>query len=203
MRDQDEFWLVQQRIGELLERPISGNFDVAHLKETHRYIFQDLPKVGLWNYDVQPGEFRKETPTWCKERVLASIEGEDGKKPDLSFTSYSRMGKKSIERLQAALKEANPERLKVLNRGAFVERISTLYSDLDSLHPFREGNSRTLRTFTDQLGRESGYELNWEKFSGERNRDLLYIARDRGLAERAPKRAIFRVRERDRQILPC
>jgi hypothetical protein len=34
---------------------------------------------------------------------------------------------------------------------------------------------------------ESAYELNWERSSGARNRDLLYIARDRALAERAGK----------------
>jgi hypothetical protein len=113
-----------------------------------------------------------------------SINERNGK-PDVSFTSYSRMDSKAIANLDTILKEAAPENLKGLNRGIFVERISKLYSDVDYIHPFREGNSRTLRTFTDQLAREAGYELNWEKFAGEKNRDLLYIARDRGLAERA------------------
>jgi cell filamentation protein len=97
------------------------------------------------------------------------------------------MDSKAIERLAGILREAKPESLRGLKRDVFVEKISGIYSDLDYIHPFREGNSRTLRTFTDQLAREAGYELNWEKFSGERNRDLLYIARDRGLAERASR----------------
>jgi cell filamentation protein len=126
MRDQDEFWLVQQRIGELLERPISGNFDVAHLKETHRYIFQDLPKAGLWNYDVPPGAFRKETPTWCKERVLASIEGE-------------------AKRLSASL--AAERHLHGLDKPRFVERPARYYAEWNVLHPFREGNGRGTREF--------------------------------------------------------
>ncbi|MDR3157452.1 MAG: Fic family protein [Zoogloeaceae bacterium] len=180
--------LVKRRVRQLLERPLAGNFDVLHLKETHRHILQDLPKIGLWQYNVQPGEFRQETQTWCKERVLASIGDRNGK-PDVSFTSYSRMDGKAIERLNGILKEANPESLQQLGKAEFVEKIGELYSDLDYIHPFREGNSRTLRTFTDQLARESGYELNWEKFSGEEARDLLYIARDRGLAEHAGKDA--------------
>jgi cell filamentation protein len=99
------------------------------------------------------------------------------------------MDSKAIKRLNEILKEANPERLQRLGKAEFVEKISKLYSDLDYIHPFREGNSRTLRTFTGQLARESGYELNWKKFSGEKARDLLYIARDRGLAERAGRDA--------------
>jgi cell filamentation protein len=99
------------------------------------------------------------------------------------------MDSKAIKRLNEILKEANPESLQRLGKAEFVEKISKLYSDLDYIHPFREGNSRTLRTFTGQLAKESGYELNWKKFSGEKARDLLYIARDRGLAERASRDA--------------
>jgi cell filamentation protein len=176
--------IVRRRVLELLENPIQGNFDVRHIRETHRYIFQDLPKAGLWNYNVQPGEFRIATKIWCKDRVLSGIDGADGKKPDVSFTTYSRMDGKAIEKLDVVLKDAKPENFKGLDKKSFVEKISILYSDLDYLHPFREGNSRTLRTFTDQLARDSGYELNWERMN---DRDLLYIARDRELAEHAGK----------------
>jgi len=178
-----ESGLVRRRIWELQQTPIQGNYDIAHLRETHRYIFQDLPRVGLWQYDVQPGEFRKATSSWCKERALASMSGENGKVPDVSFTSYSRMDAKAVARLNAVLQGASPENLRGLDKKAFVEKMSKLYSDLDYLHPFREGNSRTLRTFTEQLANEAGYTLGWEKF--RQDRDLLYIARDRGLAEHA------------------
>jgi cell filamentation protein len=184
--DNREAILIARRLVELRAHPLDGNFDITHLKETHRYIFQDLPQAGLWAYSVPPGAFRPATQTWCKERTLASIV-EKGGKTDFSFTSYSLMDSKAIERLSGILREAKPENLRGLRRDVFVEKISGIYSDLDYTHPFREGNSRTLRTFTDQLAREAGYELNWEKFSGERNRDLLYIARDRGLAERASR----------------
>ncbi|MDR0378382.1 MAG: Fic family protein [Candidatus Accumulibacter sp.] len=176
--------LAVRRIIELRAHPIQGDFDVAHLKETHRYIFQDFPKAGLWAYNVQPGEYRIATQTWCKERTLESIKDRDGK-PDFSYTTYSRMDDKAIAKLDETLKGADPEKLKGMKKDEFIDRFGKLYSDLDYIHPFREGNSRTLRTFTDQLAKEAGYELHWEKFSGDRNRDLLYIARDRALAERA------------------
>src|SRR3546814_10979783 len=43
--------------------PVEGSFDVAHLREVHRRIFQDLPHHG-------PGEFRPPTPGHIKNRVL-------------------------------------------------------------------------------------------------------------------------------------
>jgi cell filamentation protein len=33
---------THQRIAELIDNPLSGVFDIAHLKAIHRYIFQDL-----------------------------------------------------------------------------------------------------------------------------------------------------------------
>jgi len=189
MRQSDamlEKLFVSRRGKQLIENPIQGNYGVVHLKETHRYLFQDLPKANLWNYDVQPGEFRAETSAWCKDRVLNNIQGADGKKPDVSFTTYSRMDSKAIARLEAVLEGVKPENFKGLDKKEFIEKISKLYSDLDYLHPFREGNSRTLRTFIEQFANEAGYTLNWEKFNGKAlDRDLLYIARDQGLAERA------------------
>ena len=161
-------WL---RSSELELDPVRGNFDVAHLKEIHRRLFQDLPKAGLWKYDVQPGEFRQEAETWCKKRVLENIPGDDGN-PDVSFTLYSKMDRDAIRKLDSILKEAKPEKLKGLDRKDFIKKISDLYSDIDYIHPFREGNSRTLRVFTEQ-------------FASGKGRDLLYIARDRGLAARA------------------
>ena len=35
--------LAANRIRELAENPLRGNFDVDHLRAVHAYIFQDLP----------------------------------------------------------------------------------------------------------------------------------------------------------------
>jgi len=57
--------LVANRIVEIVERPIDGNYDAAHLREFHSFIFQDLPKYG-------PGEYRPDAPSHGKERRLES-----------------------------------------------------------------------------------------------------------------------------------
>ncbi len=57
--------------------------------------------------------------------------------------------------------------------------MAQLYANLDYLHPFSEGNSRTLRTFTRQLAREAGFDLNWSPSNADGlARDQLYRARD-------------------------
>jgi hypothetical protein len=61
-----------------------------------------------------------------------------------------------------------------------------LYGDLDFVHGFHEGNSRTLREFTRSLAEAAGYDLSWSSTNvtaAERNR--LYIARDIAVLERA------------------
>lgn len=39
---------THQRIAELVDKPLSGRLDLAHLKAIHRYIFQEV-------YEVHPG----------------------------------------------------------------------------------------------------------------------------------------------------
>jgi cell filamentation protein len=40
-----EYAHTKQRIVELRLNPVQGNFDIAHLKEINRRIFQDLPAL--------------------------------------------------------------------------------------------------------------------------------------------------------------
>ncbi|WP_353744070.1 MULTISPECIES: Fic family protein [Pseudomonas] len=47
---------------------------------------------------------------------------------------------------------------------SFTKAIGKLYSQLDFIHPFSDGNSRTLREFSRQLAEASNYRLDWERF---------------------------------------
>lgn len=162
-----------RRIVELALDPVRGNYDAAHLKEIHRRIFQDLPALGI--HDITPGKFRSPVEAgkdWVKNRALSSAAA--------SFmVAYSPMDRAAQERLNKALAGANPKALGQLKTEEFSAALSALYIELDYLHPFPEGNSRTLRSFTAQLARDAGYELNWEKFmQTPAGRDILAIGRD-------------------------
>lgn len=179
-RQRLEAYYTTKRLLELELHPVRGNFDAAHLKEVNRRIFQDLPGAGF--DDVKPGEFREPVADgfdWIKQRGLSTVSG-------AFFVAYSRMDKEATARLDKALEQAHPEKLRSLELPEFTAQLAQTYVELDYIHPFADGNSRTLRTFTKQLAYEAGYEVDWARFNrGEIGRDLLYIARDLSVNELA------------------
>lgn len=54
----------------------------------------------------------------------------------------------------------------------FINELADLYHELNMLHPFREGNGRTLRLFITLLVRNTGRDINF----AECDADLLTIA---------------------------
>ncbi len=157
--------IARARIIELVVNPVKGSFDAAHLQEIHRRIFQDLPYLF-------PGKIREQTNSWCKDRVL-----DNGNRHIVFYADRKTIDKNFNKTL---IEFGKPQDLKELSKEVFSDRLAKLYSDLDYLHPFHEGNSRTLRTFTAQIAKEAGWELNWEiHTTKETGRDTLYIARDK------------------------
>jgi cell filamentation protein len=69
--------------------------------------------------------------------------------------------------------------LKGLDGSRFAARLAFYYSELDAIHAFREGNSRTLRAFTSDLAQAAGHGLDWARTAPTpENRQNLYHARD-------------------------
>jgi cell filamentation protein len=68
-------------------------------------------------------------------------------------------------RLDKALEAAKPDELRGLKTPEFTAPLAKIYTELDYVHLFSDGNSRTLRTFTKQLAKEAGYEVDWERFT--------------------------------------
>ena len=178
-RDDIEGRSTRLRWLELQRRPVNGSFDAAHLREINRRLFQDLPRIPGFEH-VTPGEYRPPVPNgldWQKNRTLSTITGS-------FYVAYSRMDEAARARLDQVLEDTEPETLRSLNTADFTQRLGQLYAELDHVHPFQDGNSRTLRAFTGQLARRAGYEIDWEHFSvSQAGRDLLYIARDLSVNE--------------------
>ncbi|WP_019939917.1 Fic family protein [Bordetella sp. FB-8] len=165
-----------RRIVELQLDPVRGNFDAAHLREINRRIFQDLPGHGLT--DVTSGQYRAPVPEgrdWLKMRALENVKTS-------TFVAYSRMDESAVARLDALLDQVDPKAMSQLDPPAFSKALAELYTQLDYIHPFPDGNSRTLRVYTGQLAEEAGYALDWTHFTKTPyGRDQLYIARDLGV----------------------
>lgn len=172
-RETVEAFFTTRRLTELRLRPVEGRFDAAHLQEINRRIFQDLPGQGF--DDVTPGQFRAPAPDgrdWVKHRSLL-----DGKVT--SRVAYSPMDADSRARQDSILGAIDPAGLGRQNSEAFRRSLASLYAQLDYIHPFSDGNSRTLREFTRSLADAAGYEVKWETFAKSAGaRDTLFVARD-------------------------
>jgi len=167
----DEGIITFARIKELEESPVVGRFDTAHLCDIHRRIFQDLPHY-------RPGQFRPAASTWMKARELESGE--------LYYVPYAPQRVVELGLNQVLKNVCGPRAFANLSLDQFAVRMAGLYGDLDYLHPFSEGNSRTLRTFTRQLSREAGFDLEWSPSHADPlARDQLYRARDAAVIHRA------------------
>jgi cell filamentation protein len=131
---------TQQRLAELIDNPLSGGFDVAHLKAVHRYIFQD---VYAW-----AGQFRT---------VNISKGGRPFGLVDFLEPSLQQV----LEKLTAE------NRLVNLDACTFAGRAAYFLGELNAAHPFREGNGRTQREFIRELGLKAGHYVDWRAATAE------------------------------------
>jgi cell filamentation protein len=138
--------------------PLQGPFHIARLRETHRRIFA---RVYAW-----AGEFRTGIGMMAKERSGFTVAyGPSANVPAALEGVFARLQSES--------------ELRGLDREAFARRLAYFYSELDAIHPFREGNSRTLRAFTGDLAENAGLRLDWSRVGpSEQDRLALYHARD-------------------------
>ena len=120
----------------LRQQGITGNFDKEHYLSIHRYLFEDIyPFAGkLRQENISKGEFR--------------------------FAQWEYI-EQELERLLEELKEE--KYLEGLDKEQLAKRLAYYLSELNVLHPFREGNGRTNREFIRQLALKNGYNLNLKK----------------------------------------
>ena len=123
---------------ELLQNPIKGNFDYAHLKAIHRYIFEDIYSwAGLDRYEINLlGTFRKGNTHFTSGEKLPVV----------------------AKVLFDALKDENY--FCDLSKDEFIENLAIFMNGLNILHPFREGNGRVQRIFVEMLAQNAGFDLN-------------------------------------------
>ena len=132
--------LTRDRIQQLALAPIPGRFDLTHLKKIHAHIFQD---VYAWAGEPRTISISKGASMFCLPQHL-------------EFAAEDIFGKLARE-----------NHLKGLSTETFSDRAAYFFSEINALHPFREGNGRTQNLFLKQLGAEAGFELSIEKVGRE------------------------------------
>ena len=120
----------------LRQKGITGNFDKNHFVSIHKYIFEDIyPFAGKFRTEnIAKGYFRFAEWEYIEEELEKLL---------LKLKNENYLNEKSEEELAKAL--------------------AYYMSELNVLHPFREGNGRTIREFIRQLALKNGYTLNLKK----------------------------------------
>ena len=119
----------------LLESPIQGNYDLAHIKAIHGAIFAG---IYPWAGHLRTVDIAKDDSRFAAGQYLES-----------SFQDIQRD-------ISTHLRHAHPE---------WANHAANCFSDLNAWHGFREGNGRTNRMFIRQIANSVGLDLQFERVS--------------------------------------
>ena len=132
--DQYEADYTTVRIIELSQNPIVGAFDLNHLCKIHEYVFGD---VYEWAGKIRTVDISRGSSRFCNV---------------LQIASYSQS-------IFNALKNENL--LIRLNVPDVASRLAHYLSEINAIHPFRDGNGRVQRVFISQLAANAGHSLDY------------------------------------------
>lgn len=134
--------IVRASLAILSGRPLPGSYDLEHWQAFHRRIFGGLyPRAG----ELRTVQIAKPNAFYARPEHIAGY----------------------AQGIFAEL--AREHRLKGLDRAAFLERLTHYHAEMYAVHPFREGNTRSLRAFLGQLAGEAGHRIAWEHLDHERS----------------------------------
>lgn len=122
------------RLLELTQSPVEGSFDLAHLCKIHQYLFQD---VYEWAGEVRSVDIIRGDSRFCNVRQIQSY----------SNTIFNALvAEKYLINLAPKV---------------CASRLAHYLSEINAIHPFREGNGRVQRLFISQLAEHAGYSLDY------------------------------------------
>ncbi len=153
--------LTMLRILELLDKPVRGTFDLKHLQAVHAYIFQD---VYDWAGELRKVDIAKGN-MFCNAMFLSG----------------------QAEEIFGKLKAENY--LHGLEEDGFAIRLAYYFSEINALHPFREGNGRSQREFIRCLALHNGYVINFVNADKD---EMLEASRESFLCEYGAMERLFR-----------
>lgn len=125
--------MVALKLASIDKADFKRTYDEEHLKAIHKYLFEDV-------YDFA-GQYRLENIT----------------KDNFIFSQYQYID----ENIKEVFKKTNIHSLEDLPFEELIIKLSDFMTDLNVLHPFREGNGRATREFIREFLDKLGFEINW------------------------------------------
>ena len=138
--------ITRLKLTELFTLPIANTFDFSLLCNIHQSIFIDIYD---WAGKIRTGEFlSKGVSLFCRGSLIKY-------NADIIFKNL-----------------AGENYLCNLDKKSLISRMAYYMGEINALHPFREGNGRTLREYFRQLTYNAGYTLDFSRT----DKDKLLIA---------------------------
>lgn len=127
-------------------------FDLMYYLNIHKYIFQDVyPFAG----DIRDENITKGNTPFCRPEFIVNY-------------------------LKYILDEMKKKTFKITSKEEYINFLSYYYSELNMVHPFREGNGRVLREYLRQMVKYlnnflplTSYELDYSNISKEVRENLI------------------------------
>ena len=164
--------IVSSKAIELRNKKSVGTFDINHIIKIHKILFGDIYEFA--------GKFRNENIS----------------KDGFRFAEWEFID----EQLNILLNQLKRENyLSNLSIIELVERLAYYMAELNVLHPFREGNGRTIREFIRELAFENGYNIDFEKFESEELLEaMIKSVYYTDFLEEIISKSIYKINEKER-----
>lgn len=128
--------LVLLKLYELRQNKKIGNFDINHFLSIHKFLFEDIyPFAG-------------------------KIRSEDIAKDNFRFAKWEFIE----DQLRNLLSVLSKDNLSNLSKDEMAKKLAYYMAELNVLHPFREGNGRTIREFIRQLAYKNRISVRNERY---------------------------------------
>lgn len=134
---------------EILENPLAGQFDLALLQHIHFALFQDIYD---WAGKIRTVDISRGNSRFANVRFIESAANE----------IFNKLARENC--------------LKGLDAGHLSKRLAHYLSEINALHPFREGNGRVQRIFISQLSQAAGYQLDYSDLAQEQIYQAMELA---------------------------
>lgn len=125
--------IVAFKIATISTAKLPKDYTPERLKFIHKYLFGDIFYFA--------GEYRQENIT----------------KGNFRFSEYEYIE----ENIQRIFNNIKIDDMKKMSFSQFVKQISYIMTELNVLHPFREGNGRTIRELVREICFDCGYVIDW------------------------------------------
>lgn len=123
-------------LSKLYMEPIKGDFGVEHYIKVHKTLFEDLyPFAGI----IRNENIRKGNIPFCRPEFI-------------------------YEYLNSLLEEMNEKSYSLKSEEELITFLAYYYSEINLVHPFREGNGRAQREFFREFVLEINKRINFGRF---------------------------------------